>query len=90
MYGEKPWTRPPSAAPGSHTFHLRKTTNAAVAEMGMASTMRTFVATSGLNASVKGAPINPRSGLAVFCAKFTPVGTNMALVKNGFSPWAIA
>ena len=56
----------------------------------MASTMRTFVVTSGLNASVNGAPISPRSGLSVFCAKFTPVGTNMELVKNGFSPWAMA
>ena len=52
----------------------------------MASTMRTFVVTSGLKASVNGAPTNPRSGLAVFCARFTPDGTNMELVKKGFSP----
>ena len=38
----------------------------------------------------RGAVIKPNRGLSVFCARFTPVGAYMALLKNGFRPWASA
>ena len=56
----------------------------------MASTISRFALTTGLNTRANGAVIKPSNGLAVFCARFTPAGTNMALLKNGLRPWASA
>ena len=80
--------RPPSAAAGSQTFHLRKTTNAAIAETGMPSTIKRFALTIGLSTGAKGALIRPSKGLEVFGARFTPVGTKRELLKNGLRPWS--
>lgn len=79
-----------SAAAGLHTCHFRNTTNAALAEIGIARTINKFTLTIGLAIMARGAVIKPNRGLSVFCARFTPVGAYMALLKNGFRPWASA
>jgi hypothetical protein len=56
----------------------------------MLSTISRFVLATGFSTGAKGALIRPSNGLAVFGARFTPVGTNMALLKNGLRPWAAA
>ena len=56
----------------------------------MASTINRFARTTGLNTGANGAVIQPSKGLDVFCAKFTPVGTYRALLKNGLRLWASA
>ena len=74
------------AAAGSHTFHLRRTKKAAVAEMGMAATAIRLNIVTGPRNGASGVVTNPSSGVAVFIPRFTPPGTKIAWLKNGFSP----
>jgi hypothetical protein len=49
-----------------------------------------MAAAIGPQIKVMGANTHPKRGPSVFCAKFTPAGANMALLKNGFKPWTRA
>jgi hypothetical protein len=51
----------------------------------MANNVRTFARSTGPRTVAIGIVSNPRRGPSVFWAKFTPPGTNMALLKKGLS-----
>ena len=61
-----------------------------MAQAGIARTMRRFARAIGPKKAANGTVRTPRSGASVFWARFTPPGTNMALLKKGSSPWAAA
>lgn len=75
---------------GRHIPHFWRTPEGAVADSGIAENMRRSKLTTGPNMAVIGAITSPRSGDSVFWARFTPAGSSIALVKNGFDPVAIA
>ena len=81
---------PPMAAAGPHTFHRRRTTNAAVADTGMARNIRKFARPIGPTNGANGAVRSPSSGAAVFCPRLTPVGLKSEWLKKGSKPWPSA